>query len=112
VLRDLARIAQRQVRLGEEIFRVGGEEFAIVIEASPEVGVLVADRVRGALAENRRSRLLPTLSAGVAGYPQDAGSKESLLAAADDALYAAKRGGRDAVALYSAAGAAAQMIER
>jgi diguanylate cyclase (GGDEF)-like protein len=62
VLRDVARLALRQVRLGEELFRVGGEEFAIVIASGRAGGVLVAERVRAAVADERRSEHLPTLS--------------------------------------------------
>ena len=46
-----------------------------------------------------REPRLPTLSAGVATFPQDAQTREALFQAADLALYAAKQGGRNAVSL-------------
>ena len=99
VLQDVARIAQRQLRAGEQIFRIGGEEFAIVIPGDGKTGVIVAERVREAVANEPREPRLPTLSAGVATFPQDAQTREALFQQADLALYAAKQGGRNAVAL-------------
>jgi two-component system cell cycle response regulator len=99
VLQDVARIAQGQLRAGEQIFRIGGEEFAIVIPGDGATGVKVAERVRTAVQNEPRVPRLPTLSAGVAVFPQDAETRETLFQAADLALYAAKQGGRNAVSL-------------
>jgi diguanylate cyclase (GGDEF)-like protein len=97
VLKDVARIAARQLRAGEQIFRIGGEEFGIVIPGDGKTGVLVAERVRTAVQDEPREPRLPTLSAGVASFPHDATTREALFQAADLALYAAKQGGRNAV---------------
>ena len=99
VLKDVARIAARQLRAGEQIFRIGGEEFGIVIPGDGKTGVLVAERVRSAVQDEPRDPRLPTLSAGVASFPHDAQTREALFQAADLALYAAKQGGRNAVSL-------------
>jgi two-component system, cell cycle response regulator len=99
VLQDVARIAARQLRAGEQIFRIGGEEFGIVIPGDGATGVIVAERVRAAVENEPREPRLPTLSAGVASFPQDAQTREGLFQAADLALYAAKQGGRNAVSL-------------
>ena len=99
VLRDVARIAARQLRAGEQIFRIGGEEFGIVIPGDGKTGVRVAERVRAAVQDEPREPRLPTLSAGVASFPHDATTREALFQAADLALYAAKQGGRNAVSL-------------
>ena len=99
VLQDVARIAARQLRAGEQIFRIGGEEFGIVIPGDGKTGVLVAERVRTAVQDEPREPRLPTLSAGVASFPHDAQTREALFQAADLALYAAKQGGRNAVSL-------------
>jgi two-component system cell cycle response regulator len=96
VLRDVATIAQRRMRGGEQIFRIGGEEFAIVIGGDRNAGVIVAERVRVAVEAEPD---LPSLSAGVAAFPQDAHTRERLFQQADLALYAAKQGGRNTVAL-------------
>jgi two-component system cell cycle response regulator len=99
VLRDVATVALRQLRAAEQLFRIGGEEFAIVIPGDGSTGVLVAERVRTAIQDEPRDPRLPTLSAGVATCPQDAETREELLQRADLALYAAKQGGRNAVSL-------------
>jgi two-component system cell cycle response regulator len=99
VLQDVAKIALRQLRTGEQIFRIGGEEFAIVIPGDGSAGVIVAERVRTAIQSEPREPPLPTLSAGVAMFPEDAYTREELFQRADLALYAAKQGGRNSVSL-------------
>jgi diguanylate cyclase (GGDEF)-like protein len=101
VLRAVARVALREVRLNEEAFRVGGEEFAIVIEGTLEDGECVVERVRAAIAAQPRDLLLPTLSAGVAAFPNQADTRDELVRKADLALYAAKHGGKNQVVPYS-----------
>jgi diguanylate cyclase (GGDEF)-like protein len=69
-----------------------------VIAGRREAGVIVAERVRAAVAAQERAHRLPTLSAGVAAFPADAETKDELVSAADLALYAAKQAGRNTVA--------------
>jgi diguanylate cyclase (GGDEF)-like protein len=98
VLEDVARVAAGVVRLGEELFRIGGEEFAIVVSAAGiATADLVARRLRAAFAQ-QRGRSLPTLSAGIASYPVSGTDREGLLRRADLALYAAKRQGKNSIA--------------
>jgi diguanylate cyclase (GGDEF)-like protein len=94
VLAQVARAAARVLRADEELFRVGGDEFALVVTGDAEAGGNVADRVREALAAQTRGGSLPTISAGVATFPQDAATGVELLAAADKALCASKRAGK------------------
>ena len=80
--------------------RIGGEEFAALLPCSLEEGVMAAERVREAFADSgivvEEGPVDTTVSIGVAGGP--AGTElEVLLAAADTALYQAKRGGRNRV---------------
>jgi two-component system, cell cycle response regulator len=96
VLQEVASIALRDMRGSEQIFRIGGEEFAIVIAGDRDAAVIVAERVRTAV---ERELGLPTLSAGVAAFPQDAHTRDQLFQRADLALYAAKQSGRNRVAL-------------
>ncbi|MDX6539569.1 MAG: two-component system, OmpR family, response regulator RpaB [Gaiellales bacterium] len=99
VLRDLATVAVRQLRAGEQVFRIGGEEFAVVVHGDRNAGVIVAERLRTAVESESRSPRLPTISAGVAAFPQDAHTREQLFHQADQALYAAKEAGRNTVSL-------------
>jgi diguanylate cyclase (GGDEF)-like protein len=97
VLAQVARAATRVLRVGEELFRVGGDEFAVVVDGGAEAGAQVADRIQGALQAQTRGGSLPTISAGVATYPHDATGGAALVAAADGALYASKRRGSSRV---------------
>ena len=97
VLVQVGRSATRVLRTGEELFRVGGDEFAVVVEGGAEAGRQVADRIQDALGVQTRGGSLPTISAGVATYPRDACGGAALLAAADNALYASKRRGKSRV---------------
>jgi two-component system cell cycle response regulator len=99
VLQDVASIAQRRMRAGEQIFRIGGEEFAIVLVGDRDAGVIVAERVRASVESEPREPRLPTLSAGVAAFPHDAHTRDELFRQADLALYAAKKAGRNKVSL-------------
>jgi diguanylate cyclase (GGDEF)-like protein len=102
VLRDVARVAISTLRAGEEAFRLGGEEFAVLVSTGSEDAVRVADRVRQALAARRSRRGLPSISAGVATFPGDALTREELIHKADVALYVAKERGKDQVVSYTA----------
>ena len=97
VLAQVARVATRVLRAGEELFRIGGDEFAVVVAGGADAGTQVADRIQGALQAQTRGGSLPTISAGVATYPADATGGAPLLAAADSALYASKRDGKSRV---------------
>jgi diguanylate cyclase (GGDEF)-like protein/putative nucleotidyltransferase with HDIG domain len=98
VLRELARTLAEQCRAGEEPFRVGGDEFAIVVDGEAAAGIRLADRIRRAAAQHLVGQ---TLSAGVASFPVDARSKEELVSKADLALLAAKRAGKDTAITFA-----------
>jgi ribonuclease P protein subunit RPR2 len=100
VLRAVGRILMRVVRAEDEVFRIGGEEFALVVEGPSAAAAQVADRVREALSEKRRGRSLPTASAGVATFPDHAREAAGLHRGADIALYAAKFAGKNRVQVF------------
>ena len=88
--------------------RLGGEEFALLLPDTDERGAfLVAERLRRAVQRTFSEQPLPvTISFGVATWPDHGQETETLLRAADEALYAAKDLGRDRTVIYSAAVAA------
>jgi diguanylate cyclase (GGDEF)-like protein len=94
VLREFARVALRSLRASEELYRFGGDEFALLLESGDAAAHAVA-RIRRELELHRRPRPLPTVSAGVATSPSDGTSSPELLARVDRALYIAKRTGKD-----------------
>jgi diguanylate cyclase (GGDEF)-like protein len=100
LLRLFATIVVTTLRLTDLSGRIGGEEFAALLPCPLEEGVVAAERVREAFAASNivveEGPVDTTVSIGVAGGP--AGTElEVLLAAADTALYQAKRGGRNRV---------------
>ena len=100
VLRALAHLIRRNLRQGDTAARYGGEEFCLVLPGAGAADALATtERVREEvaaadfLAAARRLRI--TVSAGVAAFPEHGATPQELLAAADGALYAAKRAGRN-----------------
>ncbi|MCG6988697.1 MAG: GGDEF domain-containing protein [Gemmatimonadetes bacterium] len=99
-LRAFADILGRTTRRADLSARFGGEEFLSVLTASDAEGaVIFADRIRMALEAAHLDRGSLTVSAGAASYHPGMRSPDDLLAAADDALYQAKRDGRNCVRL-------------
>jgi diguanylate cyclase len=99
VLRDVARTLSSTVRAEATVARHGGEEFAVLL---PDCGtgdaLLVAERLRGAVARVTVRDTSPiTISVGVAVLGPTIRTAAQLLDAADRALYAAKRAGRNRV---------------
>jgi len=100
ILKLFATVVINSLRMTDLSGRVGGEEFAALLPCSLDEGVVVAERVREAFEASgivdESGPVDTTVSIGVAGGP--AGTElEVLLAAADTALYQAKRGGRNRV---------------
>lgn len=103
VLRDVAQILQDNIRGIDLAARFGGEEFIILMPktnkegaraAAEKLRLCVAERVfMGASDSQPEGRL--TLSLGIAEFPEDADSLETLQEQADQALYQAKKDGRN-----------------
>jgi diguanylate cyclase (GGDEF)-like protein len=97
-LRTFARVLDGTTRKMNVSARHGGEEFLSVVSSADVAGALVfTERVRNALALNQPARGQLTVSAGLAAYDPALKTPDELLAAADRALYEAKRAGRDCV---------------
>jgi diguanylate cyclase (GGDEF)-like protein len=104
LLRELADLVKKMVRETDFVARYGGEEFVVILPETDKVGALtLAEKVRAAvaaypfpLAESQPGGHL-TISLGVSAFPEDLSEPEDLVQRADQALYQAKRTGRNRV---------------
>jgi len=103
-LRLLANCFRQELRGADSAARFGGDEFALILpQAQTEGAMQVAERLR----QRIEKITIPgfgnlTTSIGIATFPQHANSRADLFRAADNALYAAKRAGRNRVVLSEA----------
>jgi diguanylate cyclase (GGDEF)-like protein len=109
VLRDVAAKIKSQLRASDIVARYGGEEFVVLLpQTGSQQALEVAERIRATIASQLfqplPGQVVPvTISIGLAMLPGDAKEKEAgilaekLIAAADEALYRAKEGGRNRV---------------
>jgi diguanylate cyclase (GGDEF)-like protein len=98
VLRDIAYQVRKQLRSFELVYRLGGEEFLILLPGTVlDEAVAVAERLRANVERTRPGGLDVTASFGVAGATGAAVHFDELFAAADASLYRAKAGGRNRV---------------
>jgi diguanylate cyclase (GGDEF)-like protein len=107
VLKHMARILQEGVRAVDVCVRYGGEEIAMLMAQTDGVRALeVAERLRHRIAatvvRHAGAEITVTASFGVATYPETVTTKDRLFPAADEALYAAKRDGRNCVRVRGA----------
>ncbi len=106
VLSESAAGVMRACRTEDLPARYGGEEIAIIMPGCPEnEAFAAAERIRAALGAANRALPGTHASAGVATYPNHCDSVESLMAAADEALYASKENGRDRSTMSTRTGA-------
>src|SRR5262249_30408484 len=98
-LRRLADCFRQELRGTDSAARFGGDEFALILpHARAEGAMIVAERLRMRIEEiNIRGFGNVTSSIGIASFPEHANTRTELFRAADSALYAAKRAGRNCV---------------
>jgi len=106
LLQSVAVRVNGLVRSEDTVARLGGDEFVLVLPvADPNGAAVVADKVNKALQRSaflHGRRLSAAASMGIAVYPRDGARAGDLLQAADTAMYAAKRAGRNRYHFYSA----------
>ncbi|MET0963126.1 MAG: diguanylate cyclase [Noviherbaspirillum sp.] len=101
LLREVGRRLKRCMRDSDTVARIGGDEFAVLLEnpRSAETTAAVADKIRDLLSqpmeiEGRTLRILPSI--GIALYPDHGQGAQQLLKHADETMYLAKRSGAGA----------------
>lgn len=107
-LREVADVLSSHIRKVDTIARYGGEEFALILPQSTKAEAAeVAEKLRRAVEQKffTFAQSQPggrvTLSIGVSAFPHDADTQNDLVDAADSALYASKRGGRNLVTAFN-----------
>jgi len=103
VLRAVGQYLRDAIRSSDDAARYGGEEFTLIMPETPaETAFITAQRIGAEIAKmpiaiDEGGTVNITMSIGVATFPQDASSKEELIAAADGMMYRAKSLGRNCV---------------
>lgn len=105
VLREVAARIRGRISQYDFAARYGGEEFVVVWPGSDlgqaeRLAQELREAIGGKSVATQAGELSVTVSLGLASYPADAQEKGKLIQAADQALYAAKRGGRDRMVCF------------
>lgn len=117
LLKELSALLKGSVREVDIVARYGGEEFTVTLpETDGPAGLIAAERIRRQVEEHpfvgeaqlKSGRV--TVSIGAAAYPTAAADRTELIERADQAMYAAKRDGRNRVVLYEEPTLSAQEI--
>ncbi|NPV42880.1 MAG: diguanylate cyclase [Firmicutes bacterium] len=108
ILKRVAAIICSNTRKSDIVARYGGEEFGIILpETDKQGGFIVADKIRnnismidlscGELKNKKNKKIFLTASIGIATFPEDADNWERLIIEADNAMYRAKKQGKNLV---------------
>jgi diguanylate cyclase (GGDEF)-like protein len=98
VLRKVANILRNCTRAGDCTARYGGEEFAVLLSGKGgDTALQLAERIRERVAAEEFVGGKVTISGGIAEFPQHGHTAEAVISSADEALYEAKREGRNRV---------------
>jgi len=111
VIADIADVLSARMRVTDVLARLGGDEFAVVL---PHCDLDEAEEIADSIADSIRLHVLPgeaappiTASIGIATFGPSSNDYDAVLSAADDAMYEAKRAGRDSVRVAGTAVAVA-----
>ena len=100
-LKVLANVLHSTVRLVDLAARLGGEEFAVLLpETGTEGAMILAERIQSALAEADHGPVPLTISIGIAALDAGMTAWQEVLTHADEAMYEAKRRGKNRVVSY------------
>lgn len=106
LLSSVAQRVQECVREGDLVARLGGDEFAIVLDdvADPDDARMVAEKILKALREPHdlgETQKPVGTSIGIAAFPEAGREPDELIKAADEAMYVAKKSGKNDYRLHS-----------
>jgi diguanylate cyclase (GGDEF)-like protein len=107
ILHGLGDLLMQQARAADRVCRYGGEEIILILsETDTEIAINIAERIRKTVEAHvfvipDEKSVSITVSVGVAVYPEDANTKEALVAAVDAAMYQAKETGRNRVCAHA-----------
>jgi len=100
LLQEIARIARGNVRASDFVARYGGDEFALLLPRANKLDAIpTAEKIRQHVRDACQEAGV-TISIGLAQFPEDATSRDDLVAAADEVLYRAKEFGGDKVCYF------------
>lgn len=110
VIKALAHLLRQRLRKTDAIGRYGGEEFLLVLpRCAPDEAQTLINQVRELFGQvpfhHNQHHFFATLSAGIASYEGGETSADQLLQVADEALYQAKKAGRNCIRLTRVKGA-------
>jgi diguanylate cyclase (GGDEF)-like protein len=103
LLKEIASVIQARVRAGDLACRYGGEEFALILFETDMTGAhkcveTIREAIKHLTLQYRGGTLdSVTISAGIASFPAHGDNPDDIMRAADDALYRAKKAGRDRI---------------
>ncbi|MEA2723984.1 MAG: hypothetical protein QOH59_1755 [Gemmatimonadales bacterium] len=98
VLKKVANVLRSCTRAGDCTARYGGEEFAVLLSGkSGDTALQLAERIRERVAAEEFVGGKVTISGGIAEFPHHGHTAEAVISSADEALYEAKREGRNRV---------------
>ena len=111
LLKEVANLLRFAVRVGDEPFRFGGDEFILLLsDADADGAVVVATRIQDiyrSMGQTLRGTDIDvSFSIGIATFPEDGATPEAMLTHADEALYEAKRSGPGRIVRFSKRAAA------
>jgi len=99
-LKKIAEIFRENCRKIDIICRYGGEEFSLILPANnKKEAALLGERIRKSIGSKIILKSKFTISVGIASYPEDSSNKKTLIEKADQALYRAKKRGKNRVVL-------------
>lgn len=108
ILRELGKLLQENIRGSDIICRYGGEEFLIIFyDVDLEISLQRIEKLINLISHmevSLRNNILDKITAsfGLAIFPKDGTTAESLITAADQALFQSKKNGRNIITVYNA----------